>query len=205
MARAASTDFLQNMRFHVVAATADSVNPFQYKVVTGQTSAGVDVEAQAGFSAVTTPEVSVEVVEYHEGHHIYTHKFPGRPSVSDVTFSRGVAIEDTDFFYWTLQAIEGSDEDRYRADLFIYHGGRAGLPKAAITDLGSGKKGVGGPSRRFSIGSTPTRAYELKEAFPIRCKVAGDLDGTAGDISISELDVAYERMWIHKFPAPPVA
>lgn len=205
MARMAETDFLQSMRFHVLATVSNVANPFRYKVVTGQTSDGVDVEAQAGFSAVTTPEVSVEVVEYHEGHHIYTHKFPGRPTVSDVTLSRGVAIEDTDFIRWMIQAIEGSDEHTYRADLLIYHGGRAGLPRASKVSLDETHIAVGGPTRRYSIGNTPTRAYELKEAFPIRCKVAGDLDATSGDISVAELDIAYETFCIHTFVAPPVA
>lgn len=193
MARMAETDFLQSMRFFVTVATAQGINPFQF-TIEHTNAAGVAVEIQAGFSAVTTPEISVEVVEYHEGHHIYTHKFPGRPSVSDVTLSRGVAREDTDFFFWVLQAIEGAGEDEthYRTDLHIWHGGRAGLPNADV---------LAGPQTRYNAIARPTRYYSLFDAFPIRCKVAGDLDATSGDISISEVDVAYERLQVTSLDA----
>jgi hypothetical protein len=38
-----------------------------------------------------------------------------------------------------------------------------------------------------------TKRYILRDAFPTRVKIAGDLDSSTSDVSLSELDVAYER------------
>jgi phage tail-like protein len=168
MPRAQSTDFLHSMRFHV--ELADGTTPFIGK-------------PEAGFSAVTTPEMTVEAVEYKEGKMIYTQKFPGNPSVAELTMSRGVTKTDTSFWAWMQTVAEGGN---YRADLRISHYHRESLPNTAFPP----------PSTPNSTVISPTataRVYEVHEAFPMRHKVASDLDATASEVSIMELDVAFEH------------
>lgn len=174
MARAKDSDYLHSMRFFVKTVDGDSFDAFT------ATWEG----AQAGFSACTTPELSTEAVEYREGNYIYTRKFPGLPTTADITLSRGVTRVDTDFYNWMLQAVEGSTTDRYRADLVIQHFGRSTLPGANL---------AAGPQTTIDTSGTPDKQYLVFEAFPIRAKVAADLDATASDVSIAEMDVAYEN------------
>jgi phage tail-like protein len=129
----------------------------------------------AGFSAVTTPEETMEAVEYREGTYVYTRKYPGIPSQADITMSRGVTAHDSSFFAWMLRTTRGGGE--YRVDLSIKHFTRE-------TMIGN--------SGEIDVSSGAIRKYDIKDAFCIRHKVAGDLDGTASEVSIMELDAGYE-------------
>lgn len=183
MARPTSTDYFHSMRFFVTTVTNGGLTPLP--------GSG---PAAAGFNACTTPEVSQEAVEYKEGHFVYTRKFPGVPTMSDVTLSRGVALKDTALYTWMMTCVEGAPE--YRTDVIITHYHRQALP---------GFQGIGKPSGDVIVtGLQPVsnRQYLLHEAFPIRCKIAGDLDATSSDVSISELDVSYENFTVVENLAP---
>jgi len=174
MARAVDTDFLQSMRFQVEvdAQGGGGVTTLSLKGPSG---------TSAGFSAVTTPELSSEAVEYREGLYVYTRKFPGVPTQADITMSRGVARRDTSFFTWIKTVVEGAGAvpaKEYRIDFTIKQYDRETSLQGTDTLLESAK---------------PVRSYVVKEAFCIRCKPAGDLDATASDVSIKELDCAYEQ------------
>lgn len=176
MARAVATDYLHSMRFQV--AVNDGNNPL--------TTLNPDGVVEAGFSAVTTPEMTVEAVEYKEGNMIYTRKYPGNPSMSDITLSRGVARVDSSFWNWMQLVAEGAEFDQpvaqYRQDLDIRHFHRdTSLTGDTVQNR-----------TQLDVGS-PARIYRIKEAFPIRHKVAGDLDATASEISIMELDLSFEH------------
>lgn len=174
MARPSTSDYFHSMRFFVEVADGN-YNPFEEG---GNPS--------AGFSAVTTPEATMDAVEYREGHLIYTRKQPGLPTMSEITMSRGVVKIDTTFYDWMAKTIEGTGQ--YRTDLIIDHFHRDALP---------GRTGSNNPnSLDIKKDAVPVRKYHVMEAFPIRCKVAGDLDATASDISISEMDVAYENFYM---------
>ena len=73
-------------------------------------------KGEAGFSAVTTPEATVEAVEYKEGTMIYTRKFPGNPTQSDITLSRGVARQDSTFWDWLRVVVEGGPAGTVEAE-----------------------------------------------------------------------------------------
>ena len=177
MARAVSTDFLHSMRFHVTvdgrgggAAAGDLLRP-----------AG---RPDAGFSACTTPTLAAEAVEYKEGSFVYARKQPGAPTVEDISLSRGVARRDTSFWLW-MRAVaqggpvyDGASDAEYRADLTIKHYHRDQALTGAATGINLAQ---------------PARLYHVYDAFPTRHKIAGDLDATAGEISIMEMDLAYER------------
>jgi phage tail-like protein len=177
MARAQATDPLHAFRFHVRAdAVAElSEDPLQPTAsVAG--FRGVGEQSEAGFQAVTAPELTIEPAEYREGLKTYTHKYPGIPSVNDLTFSRGVARADTAFLQWVKAAVEGQE---YRANLYIYHAIREGRSYPFQADV--------------DFTSANSRVYYVREAFPVRVKIAGDLDASTGDVSLAEIDVAYEK------------
>jgi len=192
MTRAAASDPLQGFRFH---ATADPIpgfgtdqgvsgtDPFQPSPSGVGDVAGGDGEgAQAGFSAITTPELTVEHVDYREGIRVYTQKYPGIPSVAEVTFSRGAARGDTAFFNWVLAAIEGAE---YRTAITIYHIQRPARELDRDTSDGS---------PIFPLVDTDyAKLYKLKQCSPARVKIAADMDASTGDVSIAELDVAFEQ------------
>lgn len=159
MARTESSDVLHNFRFHV------STENGQAKYVDSELG-------EAGFQSVTLPELSVETVEYREGIHTYTRKFPGIPTVSAMTMMRGVTKRDTSFFDWVKTAIEGGE---YRTNLTVFHWHRDG--KQAIDKVADVDK---------------ARKYNCYECLPSRVKPAGDLDSTASDVSLAEVDVEVE-------------
>ena len=140
--------------------------------------------AEAGFQSITAPELTQEMAEYREGIRTYTQKFPGVPSVNDITFIRGSARYDTSFFAWVLAAAEG---DEYRGDVVIYHIQR---PKREVSIAGRDAQMAGS---EIELTDDNTKQYILKDAFPIRVKITGDLDSSTSDVSLAELDVAYER------------
>ena len=180
MARAKSTDFIHNFRFHVTVSGIDDTDLLN----------SVGQKPSAGFNAVSTPEVSQDAVEYREGHFVYTQKFVGLPTVSDITLSRGVALTDGSFWQWMRDVIEQGTE--YRADLSIIHFHRDMKPNAAslpgvVNPSGLTSIVVGGPDIPGYI------EYLCFDCFPIRFKPSSDLDATASEVSIKELDIAVER------------
>jgi phage tail-like protein len=173
MARTAFSDYLHNMRFH-----ADAID------LAGVDRLVVDGRPQAGFSAITTPEYTVEVAEYKEGQMVYTQKYPGNATVNDITLSRGAATTDSAFYDWIRQVIEGTGD--YRATLSIKHYHRVGgLQQEAYPATGN-------PAVTDINIAFPLRTYTVFEAWPTRHKVSGDLEATSSDISLQELDVVYE-------------
>ena len=182
MPRAVTTDFLLSMRFHVSIMGANNAG----YLLGGNRAVGTGV---AGFTACSTPELSSEAVEYKEGQFIYPRKFPGNPSVSDITLSRGVARQDSSFWLWMQASVEGgalANSGTYREDVQIDHYHRD-------------KAFAGGPNIQvWDTTADPGRRYLCYEAFPIRHKSSSDLDATASEISIMELDVAMEYFKIEE-------
>lgn len=173
MARPKSSDFLHNFRFHVRVSFGG----------TNQLKSGGE-KPDAGFNAVSTPEASHDAVEYREGHHIYTQKYVGVPTISDVSLSRGVALLDGTFWAWMKDVIEGNAE--YRADVSIFHFHRDSKQATSTTVPNTHQAVITGSDDPGFI------EYKLHQAFPIRHKVSSDLDGTASEVSIQELDLAVE-------------
>lgn len=185
MARAMITDYINGMRFHVVA-TGAGVVAMRYLSPPGR--------PEAGFSACTTPEVSMEAAEYREGTMVYTHKYPGVPSMGgDITLSRGVTRRDSTFYEWARIVIEGgaATGGEYRADLDIkqYHR-REVLSGDTSSSVNFNTIDV------TSASSVPAKLYRVFNGFPVRCKPAADMDATSSDISLAELDVGYESFTI---------
>ena len=110
--------------------------------------------------------------------------------MNDLTLARGVARQDSTFWAWLRIVIEGTGE--YRQDLDINHYHRD-------TALLRGTPASGAEANLTQINTdTPARVYHVREAFPIRHKVAADLDATASEISIMELDVSFEHFEVEE-------
>jgi phage tail-like protein len=195
MTRAAASDPLHNFRFHAKAdpitggipgtSGLDVLQPDPAGI--GDVPGGEGEGTEAGFSAITTPEITVEPVEYREGIRVYTQKYPGLPSIADITLSRGVARGDTAFFNWVLAAIEGSE---YRTAITIYHIQRPARTLDRDTSDGS---------PIFPLADDDyAKLYKLKQCIPGRIKIAADMDASTGDISIAELDVAFEHFDVER-------
>jgi phage tail-like protein len=183
MARSVSDDFLHSMRFQVVTDDGG-----------GRPSLAPDGRPEAGFARCTTPEATVEAMEYKEGTFIYTRKYPGNPTMADLSMGRGVARRDASFWNWVRIIMEGSGE--YRQNLLIKHFHR----EEALT------RGVGDAAgavniTNFPVDAAPARTYKVFQAFPIRHKVAADLDATDAAISIMEIDFAFEYFEIEEAAA----
>lgn len=172
--RAANTDFMQGFRYHVVANDGTGPDPLQPDVQADRDGHGSS--GQAGFQSVTIPEISVEVAEYREGIFKYTEKYPGPPTVSDLTLMRGITKRDTAFYDMVMASVEGSE---YRADITIYHYQRAEMDSATSATVGD-----------------TIRRIECGECFATRAKPAGDLDSMSGDVSLGEVDIAVEKFEI---------
>jgi phage tail-like protein len=154
MARPQADDLLQSFRFRVMETKDTNF-----------------LESVAGFNNVTTPEVSDEVAEYREGNKVYTLKFPGIPSVENITMTKGIAQKDGAFWDWALAAI---NKMKYRADLIINVYSQE-LPGVDPAD-------------------SPSRQIVCKNCFPTRVKPVGDLDATSSDVNMQELEAVMEEM-----------
>ena len=157
-------------RTHYSARTLLHAFRFHVRTVSEQGQFSGD-DGEAGFQSVTLPEISTEAVEYREGTYTYTRKYPGVPTVSDVTLMRGVTKKDTSFFDWIMASVKGGE---YRTDMTIYHWHRDGKTHGVLADLNSARK------------------YNCYECLPTRVKPAADLDATSSEVSMAEIDVALE-------------
>lgn len=188
MARAAQSDFLHSMRFHVTTDFGTQNSPLNIQFDGSGTT-----EVPAGFMSCTTPEATTEAVEYREGTFNYARKFPGNTTVSDVTLQKGVTQGNSRFWAWLRVVIEGSGD--YRCNMSIKHFNRNVLARPVPPSAGAIPNATNAATT-----ATPSRTYQLYEAFPIRHKVAADLDASSSDISIMELDVAYEYFDVEENP-----
>lgn len=177
MARGKASDFLHNFRFHVIVQGFGAAGDAQLK------SAATDGTVTAGFNTCSTPEATQEAVEYREGHYIYTRKYSGLPTISDISLSRGVAKADGTFWAWMKDVIEGNAE--YRADLRILHFHRDSKPATSTT--------AGLPNTEQKALESGSIEYKCQQAFPTRHKVSSDLDATGSEVSIQELDLTIEH------------
>lgn len=192
MARAQSTDFLHNMRFHVVANLSGGGNPLQ-DGNTRKVDFAPGTPPEAGFMSCSTPDISVSPVMYKEGTMIYERKYPGEPSMGgDIALDRGVARGDSSFWTWIRTVVEGSGE--YRADLEIKHFHRA---QALSVSPGNTNK------QNIKV-DAPARTYQVFQCFPTTHNITtGQLAATDGEISIMSLTVAYEHFYVLEEPVAP--
>ena len=164
MTRPQADDLLQSFRFSV--SSTDDV-----------------LKEAAGFNNVTTPEVSVESVDYREGNRTYTKKQPGVPTVEAATFTKGIARTDSSFWDWLKTKLLGGQP--YRADIDIKAYGQS-QPGAGVT----------------GINDMVLRQVTCLDCFPTRVKLIGDLDATSSDINIQEIECSVEEVLLSGVDIP---
>lgn len=98
--------------------TEDQIQSFMFQVFEVQGGAGLLLaeEASAGFTAVTTPEVTIGSAEYRTGNKKLTRKLAGPVTYSAGTLNRGILRGDTTFYQWVQAYLSGK---KFRADLEI--------------------------------------------------------------------------------------
>jgi phage tail-like protein len=141
--------------------------------------AGGNLDPVAGFTSVTTPDISLEPAEYREGTFRWTRKYPGVQTVGELQMMKGTVRRDSDFFNWILNVINGGVAS-YRTDLMVmeFH----------ITD-------------EFGIDNgSPSRIMRLREAFPTQVKPMADKDATGSEVAIQEITLAIEELDVEIIP-----
>lgn len=94
-----------------------------------------------GFSAITSPELTIQQYEVNEANWYYTRKVTHRASASSMTLSRASRWTDSDFWRWTMAALTGDTGGS------LIGGAVGAVPKA-----------LSGPLDKFRIGGvTPRR------------------------------------------------
>lgn len=153
MARSVETDPYHDFRFHIVDPAGGNLDPV------------------AGFTSVTMPTIEVEEAPYREGTYKFTQKYPGVPTVSNVTMEKGIFKRDSDFYNWVLKVINGGQE--YRTELVVqqYH----------ITD-------------EFGISGSPSRITRLREVWGRSARPNADTyNSTSSAIALQNLEVSVEE------------
>ena len=155
MARSVETDPFHDFRFHLVDPAGGNLDPV------------------AGFTNVTMPNLAVEEAPYREGTFRFTQKYPGVPTVGDITLSKGVFKRDSDFFGWVDKVVTGGEEYRTELVLQEYH----------ITD-------------EFGINGSPSRVTRLLECWGKDAKPTADKAADSSNISIQTHTISVEEFKI---------
>jgi len=159
MARSINTDPFQNFRFHLLEAPGQDGKTF--------------LDKAAGFMSINVPELTLEMAEYKTGIDKFKKKYPGPPSVADVTLTQGIFKGDSPLYQWVLRVIAGGRD--YRRDLMVYH--------YHIQD-------------KFDITQAPSRIIMLREAWPMSIKPNPDFEANSADVSIADFTLTIEQFEI---------
>lgn len=100
MARSAIEDLLQTNAFWLFDVAP--IDPLGLPIFT----------PLIGFSAITAPEMNIEMQEIQEGNWFFTRKVAKRASVSGITLTRGSRWVDSDFYRWTVATLTGDTGGR---------------------------------------------------------------------------------------------
>tara|TARA_Y100000310_G_scaffold328163_1_gene395804 strand:- start:12153 stop:12719 length:567 start_codon:yes stop_codon:yes gene_type:complete len=187
MSRQQANDHLQSFRFHAGIIGVPEESALTNEQWEQQRLSPTRGTAQAGFQSISSPELSVDPVEYREGIDTYTKKYPGPPTVTDCSLQQGVVLGDSAFMEWVLAAVDGRE---YRADIAVWFYHRS-------VQLGEGASPVAPTEEGQGM------VLSMFNAFPTRVKPLGDLDSTSGEVSLSELDLVLEHFSVRESGSDP--
>lgn len=142
-----------------------------------------DTDIPAGyFRRCGVPEYTVGVAEFREGTRLFTKKQAGIPTTTNIVLERGVVRKDTGFFKWMMSVLSGQP---YKTTVVInqYH------REARYSKVPDSSTEI---VELTDISSKPAKRYTLYNAWPVRLKASTDLDATAEDIAVQEIEIAYE-------------
>lgn len=152
----------------------DQLQSFRFRLfeLAGGAGAFAAEDPIAGFTTITTPEVTVEVGEYRTGDKTYARKIPGVVSIGDSVMTRGILIGDTTIFDWVIAKYIGKTPFRTDLEVRVYN-----------------QEGNG-----TLVDDIHVRTEIYREAIPTTVKPLGDLDAGASDINMQELTVSLEEI-----------
>ena len=174
MARHRLEDYLQTYTFWLIDTSPSTVAPF---FVLGS--------PLLGFSAISTPEITVTTREIPQLNSLWKHHTIESADVSPITLSRGSKFYDATFYQWIKRSVDGLDVPQRNLLLIHFHG--QGFTETADYSGGS----VPGLWPDIFEGGVriPGRAWMLWDCIPTRYKAGQDFDATSGEVSILELEV----------------
>lgn len=180
MSRLRFLDLLQVYPFWVFDASGFAGNPLLSVL-----------DPVLGFSACTTPEVTIEHREIQPGNWEYKRRVVKTADVGSITMSRGARFYDSDFYIWLNNAIKGRQPIRRNLVLIHFFGYRP-LRQAFRRDVSDQLPDE--LAFMSLVTRLPARAWHLAACLPQRYKAGGDFDASAGDVSIQELEVQPEHV-----------
>ena len=170
MARSRLLDLLQDYPFFLADVSVSKRPPF---FVLG--------EGLLGFSACSSPELTLDtedVVQYHSNYKVpyYT-----GASVSPITLQRGTSAYDSTMYRWAKRSLSG--QDRVHRHLMLIHF------MTASYDAVSGGSGGADDVNFVGMLRPMGKAFLLWSCIPTRYKAGSDFDATSGALSLTELEI----------------
>lgn len=179
MAREQINDFLQVGRFHVVDVSF-TIPPILVPVY--------------GFARCSLPSLKLDIREIHEGNYEYPRKMIKGASVDNIVLEQGVSLFNSDFWDWTRKAVVGRKPPK---NLLIVQFTRmntgnvlAGLNFNVAFPPPVGNQVVGAFEAQKKV---PGRAWLLSGCRPASYKPGSDFDGLSQEVSIAQLEIAFEE------------
>jgi len=117
------------------------------------------------------PNVAIEEAPYREGITKWTEKYPGVPTVGDITLTKGIFKRESDFYNWIQKIVDGGEEYRTELVLNQYH----------LTD-------------EFGIDGKPSRVTRLLNCWGKDAKPTSDQDATSSNVGIQSLVISVEEI-----------
>lgn len=186
-------DYLNNFRFHVmdVSFTPPPVFTLVY-----------------GFSTCTAPEMQIDLKEFKEGNFEYKKSVIHGAAVSDVTFTQGARLFNSDFYDWVSKAVVGQEPVRRNLLILQYAdvdskvfgtlgsaaigaivGAQTGGLVGAVAGAATGTLSAGFSALSDVIVRPPVRAWLLQDCLPVSYKSGTDFDALGDQMSLMELTV----------------
>lgn len=172
MARSIDTDPLKVSHFYLLDIPITAKAPVAFPFKIGQNASQSQL---LSFRSISIPQMEHQVKEIQEGNWPYKHNvLTGFVNTGNVTIGSAVTPLSLDFYLWFQQGVYGTV----------------------------------GPRRNFTVVHTrgpnelPRRIINLSGCLPVAWKPSGDFDASSSDISIEELTLAVNRVWV--LPGSPV-
>ena len=164
MARALSSDPLQNFNFYLLDIPVLSAIPVAFPFKIGQ---GASEGQLLSFKSISIPSMTMQTKRIQEGNWPISHEIPlGYYQTGDCTIEAGVTPLSMDFYLWWSQAVYGTQ-----------------APRRHFTVVQTGRDKL-----------IPRRIYNLLGCFPKVWTPSSNMDATSSDISIETLVMSVHQV-----------
>lgn len=174
MARALSTDPLQNFSYYLLDIPVAASPPVAFPFKIGQ---GLSEGQLLSFKSISIPSVSMGMKTIQEGNWPYAHQIPtGQITTGDTTIEAAVTPLSMDFYLWFFQAVWGT-----------------GAPRRNFTVV---------HTRADKL--IPRRVVNLFGCVPKSWQPSSNFDASSSELSIESLTVSVHQVEVLPgIPGPP--